>query len=61
MLFRSLARGRVIHALDVNKNPVQAVPTLEEVPPGNSTNSAFNLIVIDRLTGRAHVERQRPA
>ena len=55
-----LARGLVNPALDVNKNPLYAPPTLEEKPAGNSTNSAYNLIYIDRLTGRARVERQNP-
>jgi type II secretory pathway pseudopilin PulG len=54
-----LARGHVIEPLDANKQPTFNPATLEEVPPGNSTNSAFTLIYVDRLTGRAHVERQK--
>jgi len=54
-----LARGKAVPALDVNKRPAFSRPTLEENPVGNSTN-AFALIVVDRLTGRAHIERPTP-
>lgn len=54
-----LARGKAVPALDVNKRPSFSRPTLEENPVGNSTN-AFALIVVDRLTGRAHIERPTP-
>lgn len=54
-----LARGKASPALDVDRRPILARPTLEENPPGNSTN-AFSLIIVDRLTGRAHVERPTP-
>ena len=54
-----IARGTAAAAVDPNtKRPVYAPPTLIENPPGNSTN-AFSLIVVDRLTGRARVERQQ--
>jgi prepilin-type N-terminal cleavage/methylation domain-containing protein len=54
-----LARGTVAPALDpVNKRPVFGLPSMTERPAGNSTN-AFTFIVIDRLTGRARVERQQ--
>ncbi|MCX8092103.1 MAG: prepilin-type N-terminal cleavage/methylation domain-containing protein [Verrucomicrobiae bacterium] len=56
--FIPLARGAVLVARDSTKTPQAVVPTVEERPPGNSTN-AFNLIRIDWLTGRARVERQR--
>jgi len=32
---------------------------LMQMPPGNSTNSSYNLIHIDRLTGRAVLEFQK--
>jgi prepilin-type N-terminal cleavage/methylation domain-containing protein len=35
-----------------------ALPTVVENPPGNTTNSSFNVVSIDWLTGRAHIERQ---
>ncbi len=54
-----LARGKVSLPLDATKRPVFRIPTFEENPAGNSTN-AFALIVVDRLTGRARVERQTP-
>jgi len=54
-----LARGKAILSLDANKRPFFSRPTLEENPPGNSTN-AYTLIVVDSLTGRAHVEHQTP-
>jgi prepilin-type N-terminal cleavage/methylation domain-containing protein len=53
-----LARGSAAPALDINRQPTFALPTLIETPAGNSSN-AFNLVIIDRLTGRARVERQR--
>ena len=33
-----------------------SAPTVSEVPPGNSTNSMYNFVHIDRLTGRATLE-----
>jgi prepilin-type N-terminal cleavage/methylation domain-containing protein len=33
-------------------------PSVVETPPGNSTNTMFNLVHIDRLTGRATLEYQ---
>jgi prepilin-type N-terminal cleavage/methylation domain-containing protein len=46
-----------------NKMPIQppaGVPPVYavETPPGNSTNISYNVIHIDRLTGRARLERQ---
>ncbi len=53
-----LARGSVSFGRDAAKMPTKRVPTFIESPPGNSTNNlSFNLIYIDGLTGRAHVER----
>ena len=53
-----LARGTVAHSREKEtRAPRQALPTLIENPPGNSTN-AFNLIHIDRLTGRARLVHQ---
>ena len=54
-----LARGKAIPSLDVNKKPLYSPPTLEENPAGNSTNSSYNLVYVDRLTGRARIERQQ--
>jgi prepilin-type N-terminal cleavage/methylation domain-containing protein len=51
--------GIMAPALDPkSKLPIQAIPSFEEIPPGNSTNISYNLIHIDRLTGRARLERQ---
>jgi hypothetical protein len=51
-----LAKGSAGFAHDqVSKIPIQALPTLTESPPGNSTNS-FVVVNIDWLTGRARVE-----
>lgn len=53
-----VARGTVAHSRDpATKKPRQGLPTLNENPPGNSSNS-FNLIHIDRLTGRARLIQQ---
>ncbi len=41
-----------------SKLPMQAGPSFSEEPPGNSTNISYNLIHVDRLTGRARLERQ---
>jgi prepilin-type N-terminal cleavage/methylation domain-containing protein len=40
------------------KLPIPATPSFNEEPPGNSTNISYNIIHIDRLTGRARLERQ---
>jgi prepilin-type N-terminal cleavage/methylation domain-containing protein len=42
----------------VTKLPMQAIPSFTEDPPGNSTNISYNIIHVDRLTGRARLERQ---
>jgi prepilin-type N-terminal cleavage/methylation domain-containing protein len=48
-----LAQGVVTYAADINKALQFAAPDATENPPGNSTNSMFNVIRIDALTGRA--------
>ena len=53
-----LGRGNLSFGKDSAKIATKRLPTLVESPPGNSTNSSFNLIYIDWLTGRGHVERQ---
>ena len=58
-----LARGSVSPAFDPS-NPTAKTytlnsPSVEEIPPGNSTNSSFNLVHIDWLTGRATLEFQQ--
>jgi hypothetical protein len=58
-----LARGSVSPAFDPG-NPTAKTyslnpATVEEFPPGNSTNSAFNLVDIDPLTGRATLQFQK--
>jgi hypothetical protein len=54
-----LEYGSIAPRIDVaTKLPVQGFPSVIESPPGNSTNSAYNVIHIDRLTGRARLERQ---
>jgi prepilin-type N-terminal cleavage/methylation domain-containing protein len=57
--FLPISQGSVI----IPRDPVtglgkQALPTVVETPPGNTTNSSFNVVSIDWLTGRAHIERQ---
>ena len=51
-----VARGSVIYGR-TNGVPADVLPTLNESPPGNSTN-AFLLVHIDWLTGRAKLEKQ---
>ncbi len=48
-----VAQGNVVYAADVNKTLLFQAPDATENPPGNSTNTMFNVIRIDRLTGRA--------
>ncbi len=55
--FIPVARGSVSYERDADKVPIEAAPSLNESPPGNSTNN-FILVRIDRLTGRARVEKQ---
>jgi prepilin-type N-terminal cleavage/methylation domain-containing protein len=54
-----LAHGSVGDAVDGTKALQFASPTVTETPPGNSTNSAYNLVHIDGLTGRAVLEFQK--
>jgi prepilin-type N-terminal cleavage/methylation domain-containing protein len=59
-----LAYGTIAHYRSVtNKMPIQppaGTPPVDarETPAGNSTNISYNVIHIDRLTGRARLERQ---
>jgi prepilin-type N-terminal cleavage/methylation domain-containing protein len=54
-----LARGSVLYAMDQNKVLQLSPPQVDEEPPGNSTSSAYNLIHIDALTGRATLEYEK--
>jgi type II secretory pathway pseudopilin PulG len=55
-----LARGSVYPALDPSSKTLQFnSPSVSEMPPGNSTNSAFNIVDIDPLTGRATLRFQQ--
>jgi prepilin-type N-terminal cleavage/methylation domain-containing protein len=54
-----LARGSVAPAMNALKALQFDPPTVAESPPGNSTNSAFNLVDIDPLTGRATLRFQK--
>ena len=53
-----LAQGSVLPARDANKVLQLSPPSVLETPPGNSL-SAFNLVHIDWLTGRAVLEYQK--
>ena len=54
-----LAQGTVGYAMDLNKNLVPGPADFAENPPGNSTNSMFSVIRVDRLTGRATLRQQK--
>ncbi len=54
-----LAQGGVSYAVDANKALQLSPPDATENPPGNSTNSMFNVIHVDRLTGRANLLQQK--
>jgi prepilin-type N-terminal cleavage/methylation domain-containing protein len=54
-----IAEGSVSAARDPNSRVALAMPALvNEVPPGNTIEN-YSLVYIDRLTGRAHVERRK--
>ena len=54
-----VAEGNVSFARDANsKVAVAQSPTVTERPPGNTLDN-YSLVYIDRLTGRAHVERRK--
>lgn len=54
-----LAYGSIVAPYNpTNRTPVQGFPSALEQPPGNSTNISYNVIHVDRLTGRARLERQ---
>jgi prepilin-type N-terminal cleavage/methylation domain-containing protein len=54
-----LAQGYPVYAVDANKAFQLSPATFAEAPPGNSTNSMFNVIHIDHLTGRAALLQQK--
>jgi prepilin-type N-terminal cleavage/methylation domain-containing protein len=51
-----LAHGNLGDAVDANKVLQFASPSVREIPPGNSTNLAYNIVHVDALTGRAVLE-----
>jgi prepilin-type N-terminal cleavage/methylation domain-containing protein len=55
-----LARGTVFPAMNPSSKTLQfGPPSVSEIPPGNSTNSAYTLVDIDPLTGRATLRFQQ--
>jgi prepilin-type N-terminal cleavage/methylation domain-containing protein len=55
-----LAKGSISLVWDPVTKALQfAAPNVMEIPPGNSTNSAYNIVHIDRLTGRAVLEFEK--
>ena len=55
-----IAKGSVLYARDPATKAFQFnPPDASEMPPGNSTNSSYNIVHIDRLTGRAVLEFQK--
>jgi prepilin-type N-terminal cleavage/methylation domain-containing protein len=54
--FIPLAHGTLADMTDVNKKLQFAAPTVQETPPGNSTNLSYNIVHVDALTGRAVLE-----
>ena len=51
-----LAQGSVVYGHDANRALMMGLPGIVEMPPGNSTNIAYNVVHIDPLTGRATLE-----
>jgi hypothetical protein len=55
-----IAKGSVLYAKDpVTKAFQFNPPDASEMPPGNSTNSSYNIVHIDKVTGRAVLEFQK--
>jgi prepilin-type N-terminal cleavage/methylation domain-containing protein len=55
-----LAQGTVAYAADPGTKALEFLPPVAtENPPGNSTNSMFNVVRIDPLTGRATLLQQK--
>lgn len=54
-----LARGTVLPAMTPAKMLLFLPPSITESPPGNTTNSAFTLVDVDPLTGRATLRYQQ--
>jgi prepilin-type N-terminal cleavage/methylation domain-containing protein len=52
-----LVRGSVLFSRDKNKRPQRGLPSIIEQPVGNATNG-FNLVYVDRITGRARALQQ---
>ena len=54
-----MSEGNVSFARDPNtKVALPQPPAVNELPPGNTLDN-YSLVYIDRLTGRAHVERRK--
>lgn len=54
-----LAFGSVLEPRNLaTRAAVQGLPSVTEIPAGNSTSISYNVIHIDRLTGRARLERE---
>jgi len=55
-----LARGSVFPAMDPSSKALQFnSPSVSETPPGNSSSSAYNIVDVDPLTGRATLKFQK--
>ena len=55
-----LARGSMLPAMDPSSKALQFnPPDVSETPPGNSASSAYNIVDIDPLTGRATLRFQK--
>jgi prepilin-type N-terminal cleavage/methylation domain-containing protein len=52
-----ITRGSAIFAHDANKRPTLGLPSFSEQPVGNTTNG-YNLVYVDRITGRARSFQQ---
>ena len=54
-----ISEGTVTYARDpASKQALAQLPTVRDAPPGNTTNN-FNLVYVDQLTGRAHIEHMK--
>jgi len=52
-----IAQGSVLYYRDLTSHALQVgSPQVTEMPPGNSTNLAYNVVHVDPLTGRATLE-----
>jgi hypothetical protein len=54
-----LERGSILPAMNPDKTLQFSSPIVSEIPPGNSTSIAYEMVDVDPLTGRATLRYQK--